>query len=70
MIREADSSHFFHLLSLEGEALAPAPPVMTYREKMTFLAANTKGAEMTPPNADDYRRARNERMKALRSAKA
>ena len=69
-MKEADASHFFHLLTLEGEALAPAPPKMTLREKMAFLAARTKGEEMTPPSADDYRRAHSERMKALRSAKA
>jgi len=66
-MREPDASHFFHLLDLDGKALAPPPPERTRQEKLAFLAANTKGAEMTPPNADDYRRARNERMKALRS---
>lgn len=69
-MKEADASHFFHLLNLEGKALAPPPPERTRQEKLAFLAANTKGAEMTPPNADDYRRARNERMKALRSERS
>lgn len=69
-MKDTDASHFFHLLNLEGKALAPPPPERTRREKLAFLAANTKGAEMTPPNADDYRRARNERIKALRNGKA
>lgn len=66
-MKDADASHFFHLLSLEGEALAPAPPKMTDGEKWAFLAAQTKGEEMDPRTADEYRSARNERMKALRS---
>ncbi|MBP2564499.1 hypothetical protein J2766_001058 [Agrobacterium tumefaciens] len=65
-MKEAEASHFFHLLNLEGQALAPPPPERTYTEKLAFLAANTKGAEMTPPNADDYRRARSANIAELR----
>ncbi len=64
-MKEADASHFFHLLDLEGKALAPPPPERTPTEKLAFLAARTKAEEMTPPNADDYRRARKERMRRL-----
>lgn len=62
-----DHASFLHLLILEGKALAPPPPAMTRNEKLAFLAARTKGEEMTPPNSDDARRARHERMKDIRS---
>lgn len=61
-MNDADASHFFHLLSFEGEALAPAPPKMTTREKWAFLADDTKRAGMTPPTVADYRHARSERL--------
>ncbi|MBP1876877.1 hypothetical protein [Agrobacterium rubi] len=65
-MKSADASHFFHLLNLQGEALAPPPPARTRNEKLAFLAARTKAEEMTLPTIEDFRRAKNERMKDLR----
>lgn len=59
-MKAADASHFFHLLNLQGEALAPPPPERTRNEKLAFLAARTKAEEMTPPNATTGAHGKNE----------
>jgi len=67
-VKEADASHFFHLLDLDGKALAPPPPERTRQEKLAFLAANIKGAEMTLPTVKDYLHARSERLSKVRKS--
>ncbi|WP_080822518.1 hypothetical protein [Agrobacterium pusense] len=64
-----NDASFFHLLTLEGKALAPPPPAMTRNEKLAWLEENTKRHRMGAVDRTEFleeqvQRMNNERMRS------